>query len=503
MNFKISRFSYLIAAYVTVFFVLRVLISATIGVDDVEQMVYAQDWRLGYNPSQPPLYTWLVLLASKLVGVSNLAPQLVRYSILLLTFVFLYQCSRRIVKSGELAAIAAFSPILIYFVGWGTHQGFTHSALVGAVSAATLYALLRIAENGTWRAYLRLGLVLGIGLQSKYNFGLIAMAMIIAFYWSEIADKIGSRQFHLGRLAVSIVIALAMVAPAAWWLLDSYDLNGVLSGYVNYKPAGDTPAKLGRVPSLWSIVRSSSAFIASFLIPAIIFFPQAVRRIPVTAPRESFDGGAPLGRFFVVVYALMMLASIAGVLEHVKIRWMYPILILFPLYFFYRVERIGYEASQLRRWRTLLFGFVALTMVLWVLQPHARNLLCGRCRLFEPYPHLASQIAAASGFREGTLIAADEHIAGNLRSQFPAARTLCMTYRFYVPARAHSGQCLLVWNTKNGDAIPASLAEWTHQETGYQLTGTERASYVEGTNSANGRSLRLGYARIDECHGSP
>jgi 4-amino-4-deoxy-L-arabinose transferase-like glycosyltransferase len=285
-----------------------------------------------------------------------------------------------------LAVIAASSPVLIYFVGLGMHQGFTHSALVGAASAATLCVLLKIAENGSWKAYLQLGLVLGIGLQSKYSFGLIAAAMIVAWYWTEVSERVDKRQLHPGRLTISIVIGLVIVAPSVWWLVGGHDLSGVLGGYVNYKPGGGATAELGRIPSLWSIVRSSAAFIASFLIPAILFFPRVLRRLQVRTAHHSLDGGAMLGRFFIVFYLLIATASLMGVLEHVKIRWMYPVLILFPLYFFYRLESVGYEAAQLRRWQYLLLGYVALTIVLWILQPWFGGLLCGRCRLFEPYP---------------------------------------------------------------------------------------------------------------------
>ena len=119
------------------FFVLRVTHSHTIGVDDVEQMIYAQDWRLGYNPSQPPLYTWLTLAALKIIGTTPLVPQLVRYSFLFLTFYFLLLCALQIIRDRNLAVMAAASTVLLYFVGWGAHQGFTHTTMVGLATALT------------------------------------------------------------------------------------------------------------------------------------------------------------------------------------------------------------------------------------------------------------------------------------------------------------------------------------------------------------------------------
>lgn len=486
-----------LTVYIVGFFALRTLLSSTIGVDDVEQMIYAQDWRLGYNPSQPPLYTWLVLLAIKVVGVSPLAPQLVRYLILFATYWFLYLSARRIIRDPMLAIVAACSPVLIYFVGWGAHQGFTHSALVGAASAATLYALLRVIDSGSLASYAWLGVALGVGLQAKYNFGLLAGAMLTAVLW----DPRTRSRLQPARLLLSLAIGALALAPSLVWLFKAFDLQAVLGSYVNYKPAESTDAGMGRLPSVWSILRSSVSFALSFLVFAVLLLPQGLRRLPrleVSSPQD--DAGCLLGRFFVAIYGLLLAAALVGVLEHVKIRWMYPILILLPLYYFYRVERTGYSAAQLRRWRWLLLGFVALTVVLWVLQPVARN-LCGRCRLFEPYPALTEVIARDSGFRAGTIIAADEHIAGNIRPRFPNARIITPIYPFYVPAAPVDAQCLLVWNAKHGETIPVPLAQWAAAQTGHTLTGTEPVGFASGENRANGRPLRLAYLRIERCNG--
>lgn len=484
-----------LAVYIVGFFALRTLLSSTIGVDDVEQMIYAQDWRLGYNPSQPPLYTWLVLLAIKVVGVSPLAPQLVRYLILFATYWFLYLSARRVIRDPLLAVVAACSPVLIYFIGWGAHQGFTHSALVGAASAATLYALLRVIDSGSLANHAWLGVALAAGLQAKYNFGLLAGAMLIAVAW----DPRTRARLKPARLLLSLAIGALALVPSLLWLFKSFDLQAVLGSYVNYKPAEATGAGIGRLPSIWSILRSSVSFALSFVVFAVLLLPQALRPLPrLTSPTPQDSAGRLLGRFFVAIYGLLFAAALVGVLEHVKIRWMYPILILLPLYYFYRVERAGYSMSQLRRWRWLLLAFVTLTVVLWALQPVARS-LCGRCRLFEPYPVLTELIARDSGFRAGTIIAADEHIAGNIRPRFPEARVITPIYPFYLPAAPADAQCLLVWNAKQGGTVPGPLAKWAAVQTGYAVTGTEPIGLASGENRANGRPLRLAYVSIEHC----
>lgn len=490
-------FHFGLAIYIVGFFLLRTVLSSTIGVDDVEQMVYAQDWRWGYNPSQPPFYTWLVLAATKIAGGGALAPQLVRYGILYLTFVFMYACARRIVRDPDLQVLAAFAPVLIYFVGWGAHQGFTHTALVGATTTATLWAVFRVIERGTWGDYLILGLAFGLGLQSKYNYGILMAALLLAVG----TDRAARGRILAPRMALSVAIGIALLAPSIAWLLQGHDLRGVLGSYVTYKPGGGDGGGAGRLPALWSILRSSVSFIASFFVAAVLLFPQALRRLPGGGDAREPDCGRLLGRFLIMIYAVLALGALVGLLEHVKIRWMYPVLILFPLYYLYRAERIGVAARQIAWLRTLLIGFVTLTAVLWVLQPAFNGLLCGRCRLLEPYPALAEAIAVDSGFSEGTLFAADEHIAGNFRARFPAASVIALPYPFYIPRASGSGACLLVWNAKNGETVPARLAKLVGSVAGVSVAGGQEVRIAEGVNRANHRTLRLAYTALYPCAG--
>jgi hypothetical protein len=111
-----------------------------------------------------------------------------------------------------------------------------------------------------------------------------------------------------------------------------------------------------------------------------------------------------------------------------------------------------------------------------------------------------ADVIATSGFVHGLLLAQDEHIGGNLRVRFPEARLVSLRYPQYVPAaREEDAQCLIVWNTKNGDAVPAAMADYLRTLSGYTVSGSERVDYAEGFNRANRRPLRLGYTLIDRC----
>src|SRR5271163_2723843 len=69
----------LLAIYLAAHAALRLWASPNIGTDEVEQALFAQSWSWGYNPRQPPLFTWLLLGAYKLFGASVLAHVMLKY----------------------------------------------------------------------------------------------------------------------------------------------------------------------------------------------------------------------------------------------------------------------------------------------------------------------------------------------------------------------------------------------------------------------------------------
>src|SRR5258708_25987240 len=68
-----AGFWLLLAAYLAAHAALRVWASPNIGTDEVEQALFAQSWAWGYNPRQPPLFTWLLLGAYRIFGPGVLA----------------------------------------------------------------------------------------------------------------------------------------------------------------------------------------------------------------------------------------------------------------------------------------------------------------------------------------------------------------------------------------------------------------------------------------------
>ncbi|MEO0963431.1 MAG: hypothetical protein AAFY01_13525, partial [Pseudomonadota bacterium] len=115
---------------------------------------------------------------------------------------------------------------------------------------------------------------------------------------------------------------------------------------------------------------------------------------------------------------------------------------------------------------------------------------CGKCRLEVPYADLADKVQGL-GFSSGTILAGDEHIAGNMRTHFPAARVVALNYGYYDPptrnaGSSDAGQCLIVWRGGERDAtvvVPASALSYA------ELSGLPDEASVEAYRLPHGHAF--------------
>jgi hypothetical protein len=262
---------------------------------------------------------------------------------------------------------------------------------------------------------------------------------------------------------------------------------------------------------LATLVEAAVLFLSPLWLILLAVFPRAVVRgsgaaagaaSPPAAAVAALDARRLLEHFFLAALAIIVLGILAADVTSFKSRWMHPGLILFPLYFFCRVEKAGFDAGHVRRYSLALVAVVALVIAFRVAQASVGPPLCDRCRLWMPYPELAEQIADA-GFTRGTIVAADEHIAGNFRVRFPDSRVVSVGYDFYVPppdeaGAREPGQCLILWNAGSGATVPGTIAAFLGSQLGVPLTGEERVNLVAAEpHFRDGRILRLGYVLTD------
>ncbi|NJO36841.1 MAG: hypothetical protein HC871_03430 [Rhizobiales bacterium] len=215
----------LIALYLLGHFVLRLTLSPTLGIDDAEQILFAQRWDFGYRFRQPPLFTWMLLPVVDLIGPGVMAVSLVRYVLLAITFVFYYLTARLCLRDQRLAGLAVLSLASIYVFAYYAHHDLTHTTALAAMIALALYVTARLARNPSWTGYGVAGLVCGLGMLAKWNFAMLAAGLPLAC----LLDRRLRPLVLTPRLLVTIAVMAAVLTPTALWMAAHGQSVGGLS----------------------------------------------------------------------------------------------------------------------------------------------------------------------------------------------------------------------------------------------------------------------------------
>ena len=464
---------------------MRLLISASAELDEAEQLLLSQSLALGYT-DQPPLYTWLLIVVQALVGVNVLSLTVLKHLLLFGTYACLFLAARGVLQNAHLALLAALSLWFIPQIAWESVRDLTHSVLVTSLSAGCLYVTLALVRDGLTRHYFVLGPLLGLGALSKYSF------LVFAAAW------LGAALIHRGtrhrlcdrRIWLTLGLAGLTILPHFLWWLGHAELD-------------TSPAfkKLARQDSLQSVYAIGTGFLrliwasVSFLTPfwavCLLLLPSATwRRSPVA--NEAGCCRELLERFFLLVFTTLSLSVLLFGVTHFKDRWMQPFLFLTPFYVFVRLQGVGIPAAQLRRYSGVLVAFGWVFLVAPLAQAWMAPWFGVYSRLHVPFERLAPQLREA-GFRQGMIVAENTFLGGNLRLTFPHTRVL--TPDLPMGKHAHTGiagQCLVVWEGKQGSSLPPPLQQFLEQSLRAQMpSGTVPGSVEAYLTGSSDQRFRL------------
>lgn len=222
---------------------------------------------LGEDRTRPPMFRLSVLPLTLVFGASSTLIRLVSLGCWIATFAFVYQAGRRIAgtAAGALAALLLIvSPVAI-----ASGMRFYPDYGVSLAIAAILYFLMLVwnQENPAPRAWIGLGIALGLGALSKISFFFVAgplmAATVVLSYFKVIRNP--SLPLLLRSMGLGFVVALP------WWAVNvRRALGHVLSS------SGYTRHSLGPKGSVEAITRWLYAFAQSALGPAITIFVIAI-----------------------------------------------------------------------------------------------------------------------------------------------------------------------------------------------------------------------------------
>lgn len=211
---KRGRDAWVIAAIIFYFaaqMCVRVALGPTLELDEAEAFWYARHLALGYGP-QPPLYFWMQWIFFQALGEGILALAALKAVVFSIGLITLFRTLRLLGFEQQVAFIGVLSLGLFPEVVWESQRALTHTVLVLTLTVLAFKVALNVLTLGRWRDYFAFGLVLGLGLLSKYNFAFNILGLSCALAFSAEWRARGEILRWAATSGLCLIVALPLVA---------------------------------------------------------------------------------------------------------------------------------------------------------------------------------------------------------------------------------------------------------------------------------------------------
>ena len=395
------HFLSVVAAYFLLQVVLRVTSPAVLDLDEAEAVLMSQHLQLGYG-SQPPLYAWLQWLMFSLFGINLLALSVQKNLLLFLTYLAMFYTARAFVGVGS-AAIVAASLVLFPQLGWESQRDLTHSVLATCMAALTLWCYVSLLRHRSKLRYALFGLLIGLGLQSKYNFAVFALGLLAA----SLLVREHRQALWQRDVWIALAVLVLALAPHGLWLLDHIDDATRSTLEKMHGDGGSHASKVMR--GLGSMVGATFLFATPlWIVYGWIWWRRRDQaRARLDRPQARF-----FLWFYLTAFACVTALVFSGELIKVKERWMQPILFLLPLAFFAVFPSLA-QASV----RRSILGVAGVFAIFILAGLSVRAYLGKHTRA--PFAELSAQMMQRFP-QANTLVASEPTAAGNLYLHNPA-----------------------------------------------------------------------------------
>jgi len=446
----------IVALYALTHATTRLLASGNLGEDDTLDNLLIQTLAPGYSAHVGPLYDWALWLLQRVLGSGIQAFLLLKYSLLVSIAGLIFLITRRITGSPLWAFIAVESMATVYQIFWRFHEGFTHRVGAMALTVATVWAILRLLERGSWRNYLLFAVLAGLGLLSEHTYAFFLLALLLA---ASLQSGV-RRQLFSWPLLAALPVTLLIISPYLLWLLA--DPQRTASLFADYYPL--TPVHT--LAGFWSSLRDATSFPFLVLSPYIVITPlvfpaifKAIfRQTPLRpTPSQPHDFRLLLTHLLLILFGGLLVSGLLYSRANFPVHSILPLFVIAIVWITDRARATQPSARRIKVFMSVLLAFTATAYAvrcgnLFVYEP-----FCSRCRWGVPYNELAGELRGL-GFKQGSLITNDERIGGNLRRYFPDTHISAPNDGLPPFSPPATGQLAIVWQLADDNAeIPANL----------------------------------------------
>jgi 4-amino-4-deoxy-L-arabinose transferase-like glycosyltransferase len=481
----------LLAGYFCLAFVTRLLMPHGMRFDESQQAFFSQWLTFGYD-SQPPLYNWFQTGVVSVFGLSLATISATKNLVLFLVYLSYYKLAREVLEDKLFAAIATLSLFTIPQLFWEAQRDLTHTVAQLLTINLFLYGVIRTLKAPSLASYAFVGVALGLGMLSKYNFALVAIAVPVAVW----LHPDGKARLLDRRFLLSLVLALLIFLPHGLWLLDNLSLASTRTLGIMEQDAPKTAlAKFAQGP--FKFLRLIVVILAPTVVVYCIVFGKSFLRSArsVTVWTRFFDA------LFVTIALLVLVLILAIGMTSLRDRWLLPFLFLMPIYFCLKMQASGVRPENFAR----QFFWVPLIMMIIIpallLTRTSFPTLFHRYEAYNvPYSDFVGKIVAQEGRNPGLVLTDDWIPAGNFHLQTPDVPMMSMFFPNLKVAYNWTADkpILLAWlSSSDQTVVPSSLTEWVAANLGTQYAAIEAKQAAIGYARGNpDDKQRFGYAWI-------
>ena len=489
--------------------IIRLFGTSNFSVDETMTAIHTQRFHLFYVFTNPPLFDWMYLALSRLIGTSFLTMQILKTGLLAGGAVFFYLAAKPAFHNrvALVAAMASYGATAFY--GWEILQLYSHTnALIFSMGFA-FWALMRVLRSPRTVDYLILGVGLALGILSKYLFGLFFVALVAAALRTP-----GYRSQLLSwRLLLTVVTATVLVSPFLYGLSGSIDQTFSAVGH-----------RIAAGSGVLSALAGFALQSAQFWLPFTPMLWVCLARWPVeaAAPVDADSGGVgvlpdayfcPLLRDATLIMVAATLAAVVFLGTRITAgHYLVPVLSLLPMAIFAGIDRWQSfpEMSLQKYWQSAVALMIAVAVVRFLLFLFAAPPFCiPRCILFVDYSPVIEKLDRSDD-KQTVILSNNIHLASNLLGTLPNTRVILPTYAAGLEvglAEPDRRDCYFIWFRTYRGSEEQSLESGLRRALGRQPLESERAAigpveYVKAEWQTKllwdrGPDTIIGVARID------
>lgn len=442
---------WLVFGYFALCVILRVLRSDSMQNDEAEQLFQAQFLLLGYG-RQPPFYNWLQIGTIDLFGLSIASVSLLKNVLLFLCTLFYWLAARMLMDDRRLPLVAMIGVLAVPSVTVLAQRDLTHAVATLCLVSIFLCVFIRTIKSPSLVSYLLLGVTVGIGAITKYNFVILPAAAALAV----LPDADLRRRLFDWRVLIAGGIAAAIALPHFIWAL--MHLDAATTGTVEAMRAGSSGDALrdtirGQISILISTLKAS--------LPVILLFGLVFFRQIGAAWRAESVWTRVIGRMIVACLVIVALIGIGLGASSIREKWLSPFLLLLPLYLTLKLAAAEIDSRQsVARLAPPVLGIITGFAIYLAISNIVAPYFGKYGKEHVPYRAVLEEIITKRGERPAYIISSDLMTAGNTRLHYPTVPVLMPDFVEPVPLTSalKRGPGLLIWPVDGSNTIPSGIA---------------------------------------------